>query len=81
MTAHQPFKTSWKCAGCLLPWPCPSRQAQLRASYIDSPVCLTLVMGSAFIEAASDLRNRTAGELYEQFIGWIETVGTVSGDG
>lgn len=72
MTAHQPLRDSWTCAGCLLPWPCYSRQQQLRAIYVESPACLALVMGSAFIEAAADLRDRTAGELYDQFISWID---------
>jgi hypothetical protein len=71
MTAHQPLARLWTCAGCLQPWPCYSRQQQLRAYYMDSVACLSLVMGSAFIEASSDLRDRTAGELYDRFIGWI----------
>ncbi len=79
MTAHQPLARSWTCVGCFLPWPCPSRQQQLRAFYVDSPVCLALVMGSAFIEAASDLGDRTVGELYDQFISWIEPIDPTGG--
>nr|WP_205861608.1 hypothetical protein [Planosporangium flavigriseum] len=62
---------TWLCVGCSLPWPCPSRRRQLLAQYTDAPVSLALVLGSAMIEAAADLRSVPAGDLHEQFVGWL----------
>jgi hypothetical protein len=57
--------------GCGFPWPCPSRRRQFLAEYVDAPVSLALVLGSAFVEAAADLRGTPAGELHDRFVGWM----------
>jgi hypothetical protein len=36
-------------------------------------VCLSLVMTSRFVEAAEDLREVPAGELYLRFLGWLRS--------
>ena len=72
MSAHNPMAQSWVCLGCSLPWPCPTRRRQLLGQYADAPVSLALLLGSAMIEASADLRGVLAGELYDQFVGWLE---------
>jgi hypothetical protein len=62
---------SWLCAACGGPWPCHTRRQQLLAQYTGAPASLALVLGSAMIEAATDLRDVPAGELHDQFIGWL----------
>jgi hypothetical protein len=34
-------------------------------------VSLALLLGSAMIEASADLRDVLAGELHDQFVGWV----------
>nr|WP_205861648.1 hypothetical protein [Planosporangium flavigriseum] len=68
------MRPNWSCVGCGYPWPCPSRRRQLLGEYADAPVSLALVMGSAMIEAAADLRDVRAGDLHEQFVGWLSLV-------
>jgi len=43
----------------------------LLGQYADAPVSLALLLGSAMIEASADLREVLAGELYDQFVGWL----------
>jgi hypothetical protein len=71
---HQPTAHTWLCATCWLPWPCETRRRQLLAQYTNAPVSLALVLGSAMIEAAADLRDVPAGDLHEQFVGWLSPV-------
>jgi hypothetical protein len=52
-----------------------TRRRQLLGQYLDAPASLALVMGSAFVEAAVDLRDVSAGELYDQFVGWLGPFG------
>lgn len=75
MTAHQPLRPNWSCVGCGYPWPCPSRRRQFQAEYADAPVSLALVLGSAFVEAAADLRGTPSGELHDRFVGWVPPLG------
>jgi hypothetical protein len=70
-TLHQPTARTWLCAVCWLPWPCESRRRQLLAHYEGEPASLAMILGAAMIEAAADLRDRPAGELHDQFIGWL----------
>ncbi|MGC9670088.1 hypothetical protein ACNTMW_26540 [Planosporangium sp. 12N6] len=71
MSAHQPLRPNWPCAGCGYPWPCPSRRRQLLAEYAHAPASLAVVLGTAFVEAAADLRGVPAGELHDRFVGWL----------
>jgi hypothetical protein len=71
VSAHEPMRPSWACAGCGYPWPCASRRGQLLAEYVGAPVSLSLVLGSALVEAAADLRVALAGELHDRFVGWL----------
>lgn len=71
MTAHAPMAQSWLCLGCSRPWPCATRQRQLLAQYQDAPASLALVLSSALVEACADLREIPAGDLHDQFVGWL----------
>ncbi|MET7949471.1 hypothetical protein [Micromonospora sp. NPDC005324] len=33
MTTHGPVLPNWSCGGCYAPWPCRTRQRELRADY------------------------------------------------
>jgi hypothetical protein len=70
VTAHRPMAT-WLCVACGGPWPCPTRQRQLLAEYDRAPACLALTLGSTMIQASADLRDLPAGELRDQFLGWL----------
>jgi hypothetical protein len=71
VTAHQPMRPNWACAGCGFPWPCPSRRRQLLGEYAGTPVSLSLVRSAALVEATADLRKVPAGDLYDRFVGWL----------
>ncbi|NYT96020.1 hypothetical protein [Salinispora sp. H7-4] len=70
MTAHGPVPRVWNCGGCGLPWPCPTRERELRAEYADAPVSLALYLGALLVRAAEDLPGVPAGPLHRRFIGW-----------
>jgi hypothetical protein len=70
MTDHLPIRGNWICVGCSLSWPCPTRRRQLLAQYTDAPVSLTLVLGSALVDACADLADIPAGDLHARFVGW-----------
>jgi hypothetical protein len=75
VSAHNPMARKWTCLGCGEPWPCRTRQRQLRAQYAGAPVSLALLLGAAMIEAAGEpdgeLRHDPAGALYTRFVGWL----------
>jgi hypothetical protein len=66
---------SWICLGCGAPWPCPTRRRQLLSQYHDAPASLALLLSSAMVEASADLRDMLAGDLHDQFVGWLPPVG------
>jgi hypothetical protein len=70
-TLHRPVARTWSCLACGGPWPCQTRRGHLLGQYTGAPASLALVLGSAMIEAAADLRGVPAGELPDQFIGWL----------
>jgi hypothetical protein len=56
---------------CSLPWPCETRRRQLIAEYDRAKVSLSLLMSAYFVDAANDLPDVPAGELYGRFVLWI----------
>jgi hypothetical protein len=68
---HAPLRPRWTCAGCGDNWPCSTRRGQLTAEYDRARVCLSLLMTSYFADAAEDLHDVPAGELYVRFLGWL----------
>ncbi|MGC9670621.1 hypothetical protein ACNTMW_29260 [Planosporangium sp. 12N6] len=80
MSLHRPLSLTWRCAGCGVPWPCPTRRGQLLAEYDRAPVSLALLMGGYFLDAAAELIGEPAGDLYDRFMGWIRYRPTPYGD-
>ncbi|NJC66519.1 hypothetical protein HC028_18700 [Planosporangium flavigriseum] len=75
---HRPTARTWLCATCWLAWPCETRRRQLLAHYDGAPASLALVLSAAMVEAAADLRGTPAGELHDQFVGWLPRYATIS---
>lgn len=71
MTDHGPVQPIWTCAGCSLPWPCPTRRRQLLAEYEGAPVSLSLYMASHLLSATQDMGWAPAGPLHRRFLGWL----------
>jgi hypothetical protein len=46
--------------------------AQLLAEYDGAPVSLALLMSTYFCEAAHELPDARAGDLYTRFLGWLD---------
>ncbi len=71
MSAHIPLRPGWSCAGCGGQWPCGPRQRQLRAEYGGVSVSLAMFLAACMVEAAYDLPDCPAGQLYDRFLGWV----------
>jgi hypothetical protein len=71
VTAHIPLRPGWLCAGCGGHWPCGPRQRQLRAEYSGVSVSLAMFLAACMVEAAHDMPQAMAGQLYERFLGWV----------
>jgi hypothetical protein len=71
MTAHLPLRPAWTCTGCGAAWPCPSRRSQLTAEYSGADLPLSLYLAACLVEAAFDLPQISAGDLYARFLGWV----------
>jgi hypothetical protein len=70
MTVHIPIRPSWLCAGCGDAWPCRFKQRELIAEYAGGEVSLRVLMAMRHCDAAGDLPEVPAGELYQRFVGW-----------
>jgi hypothetical protein len=71
VSPHTPMRPSWRCAGCGGEWPCPSARRRLLAEYEGATVSLALYLASNFVDAAADLPDLPAGNLYRRFLGWV----------
>ena len=72
MTMHVASRPSWQCMACGQAWPCAAGRRQLLAQHADSRVLLALYLSSCLVEAAQDLAQEAAGDLYIRFIGWCD---------
>jgi hypothetical protein len=70
VSAHNALRPGWLCAGCGYEWPCPTRKRELAAEFEGASVSLALLMSAYFGEAAQDLANAPAGDLYTRFLMW-----------
>ncbi|MGC4836651.1 hypothetical protein ACLQ3D_19330 [Micromonospora vinacea] len=70
MTTHGPVMPIWTCGGCNAPWPCRTRQHELRAEYEGASVSLALYMSAQLVCASRDLTWVPAGVLHLRFLGW-----------
>lgn len=72
MSDHNAVRPGWLCGGCGHPWPCRTRRIQLAAEYDGAPVSLALLMSTYFCDAAQELPDTPAGDLYVRFLGWLD---------
>jgi hypothetical protein len=72
MSDHNAVRPDWSCGGCGDAWPCHTRMVQLLAEYDGAPVSLALLMSTYLCEAAYELPNTRAGDLYTRFLGWLD---------
>ena len=73
MSVHVALRPSWVCAGCGVPWPCPTRRRQLRAEYNGGRPELSALMGYYLDQAQSDVPSASPAGLDQRFVGWIES--------
>ncbi|WP_433085687.1 hypothetical protein ACQP1P_11240 [Dactylosporangium sp. CA-052675] len=73
--AHMPARPEWRCTGCADPWPCAAKRAQLAAEYADNPAELRTLMALRVADAAEDLRQFGAEQLWQRFLGWTPAPG------
>lgn len=71
MTTHVPVLPIWSCGGCDAPWPCRTRQRELRAEFDNAPISLALYLGAQLARASEDLTWVPAGALHRRFLGWL----------
>jgi hypothetical protein len=71
VSVHAPTRPLWTCAGCSAAWPCASRRQQLLAQYPHDLLPAALYLAACLVEAAYDLPDVPAGELYRRFLGWL----------
>lgn len=71
MTTHDPVLPIWSCGGCDAPWPCRTRQRELRAEFDGAPISLALYLGAQLLRASEDLTWVQAGPLHKRFLGWL----------
>ncbi|MER7002058.1 hypothetical protein ABT297_03295 [Dactylosporangium sp. NPDC000555] len=73
--AHIPARPTWRCTGCAEPWPCGAKREQLVAEYGDNPAELRTLMALRVADAAEDLRQFGAEQLWDRFLGWLPAPG------
>ncbi|WP_432827345.1 hypothetical protein [Dactylosporangium sp. CA-092794] len=73
--AHIPARPTWRCTGCAEPWPCPQKREQLLAEHEGSPGELRTLMALRVADAAEDLRQFGAEQLWNRFLGWLPAPG------
>jgi hypothetical protein len=69
--AHIPARPTWRCTGCAEPWPCAAKRAHLVDEYIENPAELRMLMALRVADAAEDLRQFGAEQLWNRFLGWL----------
>ncbi|MET7400393.1 hypothetical protein ABZS66_43590 [Dactylosporangium sp. NPDC005572] len=73
--AHIPGRPTWLCTGCGDPWPCAAKRHQLLAEYGESHAELRTMMALRVADAAEDLRQLGAEQLWGRFLGWLPAPG------
>ena len=73
--AHIPARPTWRCTGCAEPWPCAAKRAQLTAEHTGNPAELRTKMALRVADAAEDLRQLGAEQLWQRFLGWLPAPG------
>ncbi|MFY1699353.1 hypothetical protein [Solwaraspora sp. WMMA2101] len=65
---HVAVRPSWSCAGCGEAWPCAVARVELAGVF--GPVALATYAVERMTEAAFDLPDVTAAELFDRFLVW-----------
>ncbi|WP_326552934.1 hypothetical protein [Micromonospora sp. NBC_01813] len=65
---HVAVRPSWLCAGCGDVWPCAVARVELAGVF--GPVALATYAVERMTEAAFDLPDVTAAELFDRFLVW-----------
>lgn len=67
---HDPARPSWDCRACGRPWPCDPAREQLAGA--NGRVELAVLMWNHLEEAARDMPQTPASELFERFLRWTD---------
>ncbi|MEV0903102.1 hypothetical protein [Actinoplanes sp. NPDC049802] len=70
---HRAARPSWDCEDCAKPWPCPDRQAMLRAERPFDRLALLMFLSEVMADAIDDFHRHGMGtvpDLYDRFLGW-----------
>lgn len=70
---HQPARPSWDCVACGRPWPCDPAREHL-AGRLDA-IGLAMYAWDRLEEAAGELPNVPAEELFARFLAWTRRRG------
>jgi hypothetical protein len=68
MIEHTAERPSWDCRACEKPWPCDPAREQLAAEM--EPTQLRIFMWLNIEEAADQLTDMPAGEMFARFLAW-----------
>jgi hypothetical protein len=69
-TEHSPARPSWDCLSCGRPWPCDPAREEL--SRHNGRVDLAVTMWDYLEEAARDMPQTPASELFDRFLRWTD---------
>ncbi|GIE88759.1 hypothetical protein [Actinoplanes regularis] len=67
---HLPARPSWDCRVCGRPWPCQPAQSELSRDH--SRMGLAVLMWNYLEEAAKDMPQTAASELFNRFLRWTQ---------
>ena len=67
---HVPDRPSWQCHACGRPWPCDPARKDLAAEL--GRVDLAVLMWNHLEEAARDMPQAPASELFDRFLRWTD---------
>ncbi|AEV87584.1 hypothetical protein ACWT_6572 [Actinoplanes sp. SE50] len=69
-TEHLPARPSWDCRVCAQPWPCPPARETLGRGH--NRMDLAVKMWDYLEEAARDMPQVPAPELFDRFLRWTQ---------
>lgn len=67
---HLPARPSWNCRVCGQAWPCAAARAALSGSH--GQMDLAVLMWNYLEEAAKDMPQAAASELFNRFLRWTQ---------
>ncbi|MET8277540.1 flavin reductase [Micromonospora sp. NPDC005174] len=70
LSAHQPVRPQWICAGCRAPWPCRTVKRQLIKEFTGARISLMLHLSAYLVQACADLPRTPSGVLHSRFLAW-----------